>query len=155
MFEKITDFDGAKFENLWGGFSCECFADGVQTFVMFYKDNEEVLSYSGNEANDLLDFVLSEYYENDDTIIEDGFSTWLMGYYNDVVPTFNNKTENNEDLTTNDIPLPVLYETLLKDWKRQDKIISKQKKEIKRLRNKLENYSIKNYKLRKKLEGNK
>lgn len=88
MFEKITDFDGKQFLNLWGGFSCECFADGINTFVMFYIKDKEVLSLSGNDANDVLDFVLSEYYENENSTIEDGFSTWLMGHYDNVIPTF-------------------------------------------------------------------
>ena len=88
MFEKITDFDGKQFLNLWGGFSCECFVDGINTFVMFYIKDKEVLSLSGNDANDVLDFVLSEYYENENSTIEDGFSTWLMGHYDNVIPTF-------------------------------------------------------------------
>lgn len=152
MFEKITDFDGKQFFNLWGGFSCECFVDGINTFVMFYVKDEEVLSLSGNDANDILDFVLSEYYENENSTIEDGFSTWLMGHYDNVVPTFGEETESEEVLTTDDIPLSVLYKTLLKDWKRQDRIIEKQKKEIKKLKDKIDKYSIKNYEMRKQLE---
>ena len=46
----------------------------------------------------------------------------------------------------------MLYKTLLKDWKRQDKIIEKQKKEIKNLKDKVDKYSIKNYEMRKQLE---
>lgn len=93
MFEKITDFDGKQFLNLWGGFSCECFVDGINTFVMFYIKDEEVLSLSGNDANDILDFVLSEYYENENSTIEDGFSTWLMGHYDNVMPTFDKNSQ--------------------------------------------------------------
>jgi hypothetical protein len=152
MFEKITDFDGKQFLNLWGGFSCECFADGINTFVMFYIKDEEVLSLSGNGANDVLDFVLSEYYENENSTIEDGFSTWLMGHYDNVMPTFGEENEKEETLTTDDIPLSVLYKTLLKDCKRQDRIIEKQKKEIKKLKDKVDKYSIKNYEMRKQLE---
>lgn len=302
MFEKFTDFDGKQFLNLWGGFSCECFVDGINTFVMFYIKDEEVLSLSGNDANDVLDFVLSEYYENENSTIEDGFSTWLMGHYDNVMPTFdgaetkfkvgdwvvrgntiaqildiqeqyyigvdingkdftssrflnndkihlwtiadakdgdilqlgfvtaifqkcigNNckcycsvcegefeipsqdgddniygcynaapankeqrdtlfakmkeagyewyykekelkkidrqnivnfdkESEIEETLTTDDIPLSVLYKTLLKDCKRQDRIIEKQKKEIKKLKDKVDKYSIKNYEMRKQLE---
>ena len=303
MFEKFTDFDGKQFFNLWGGFSCECFVDGINTFVMFYIKDEEVLSLSGNDANDVLDFVLSEYYENENSTIEDGFSTWLMGHYDNVMPTFdgvepkfhkgewvackelntakiiNNEgdryevelidgnkgfphidyvdryfhlwnihdakdgdilqlgfvtaifqkcignnckcycsvcegefeipsqdgddniygcynaapankeqrdtlfakmkevgyewdykekelkkndrqnivnfdkeAEKEETLTTDDIPLSVLYKTLLKDCKRQDRIIEKQKKEIKKLKDKVDKYSIKNYEMRKQLE---
>lgn len=152
MFEKITDFDGKKFLNLWGSFSCKCFADGINTFVMFYVNNEEVLSLSGNDANNLLDFVLSEYYKNENSTIEDGFSTWLMEHYDNVMPTFEEETKEEETLTTEDIPLSVLYKTLLKDWKRQDKIIEKQKKEIKKLKDKVDKYSIKNYEMRKQLE---
>lgn len=89
MFEKFTDFNGKRFPNLWGDFSCECFVDGVNTFVMFYiKDKEVVLSFSGNDANDILDFVLSKYYENENSTIEDGFSNWLMEHYDNVIPTF-------------------------------------------------------------------
>lgn len=152
MLEKITDFDGKQFHNLWGGFSCECFADGINTFVMFYIKDEEVLSLSGNGANDVLDFVLSEYYENENSTIEDGFSTWLMGHYDNVMPTFGEENEKEETLTTDDIPLSVLYKTLLKDCKRQDRIIEKQKKEIKKLKDKIDKYSIKNYEMRKQLE---
>lgn len=152
MFEKITDFDGKQFLNLWGGFSCECFADGINTFVMFYIKDEEVLSLSGNGANDVLDFVLSEYYENENSTIEDGFSTWLMGHYDNVMPTFGEENEKEDTLTTDDIPLSVLYKTLLKDCKRQDRIIEKQKKEIKKLKDKVDKYSIKNYEMRKQLE---
>lgn len=93
MFEKITDFDGKQFLNLWGGFSCECFADGINTFVMFYIKDEEILSLSGNDANDILDFVLSEYYKNENSTIEDGFSTWLMGHYANVMPTFDKNSQ--------------------------------------------------------------
>ena len=93
MFEKITDFDGKQFLNLWGGFSCECFADGINTFVMFYIKDEEILSLSGNDANDILDFVLSEYYKNENSTIEDGFSTWLMGHYDNVMPTFDKNSQ--------------------------------------------------------------
>jgi len=152
MLEKITDFDGKQFLNLWGGFSCECFADGINTFVMFYIKDEEVLSLSGNGANDVLDFVLSEYYENENSTIEDGFSTWLMGHYDNVMPTFGEENEKEDTLTTDDIPLSVLYKTLLKDCKRQDRIIEKQKKEIKKLKDKVDKYSIKNYEMRKQLE---
>ena len=152
MLEKITDFDGKQFLNLWGGFSCECFVDGINTFVMFYIKDEEVLSLSGNGANDVLDFVLSEYYENENSTIEDGFSTWLMGPYDNVMPTFGEENEKEETLTTDDIPLSVLYKTLLKDCKRQDRIIEKQKKEIKKLKDKIDKYSIKNYEMRKQLE---
>lgn len=332
MFEKFTDFDGKQFLNLWGGFSCECFVDGINTFVMFYIKDEEVLSLSGNTANDILDFVLSEYYENENSTIEDGFSTWLMGHYDNVIPTFDKnpqpilapqsvpeatkeenvdntnkvepkfqngqwiirneegfkhniylikevkdcyvcedlngrkgtytfndvhknfkkwdisdakegdilfqdlmdgktfiysginpdkailysfiisndgkdvapyhigkpntgigyieenkniihpatkeqrdtlfakmkevgydigdipcttfdkEAEKEETLTTDDIPLPILYKTLLKDWKRQNRIIEKQKIEIKKLKDKVDKYSIKNYEMRKQLE---
>lgn len=151
-FEKITDFDGSKFENLWGGFSCKCIADGIVTFLMFYKDGEERLSLSGNNANEVLDFVLSEYYKNDNTKIEDGFSTWLLEYYDDVVPTFEKNSEEEEVLPTNDMPFERLYNNLLKDWKRQNKIISRQKTTIKKMKAKLENYSLQNHKLRIKLE---
>ena len=151
-FEKITDFDGSKFENLWGGFSCKCIADGIVTFLMFYKDGEERFSLSGNDANEVLDFVLSEYYKNDNTKIEDGFSTWLLEYYDDVVPTFEKNSEEEEVLPTNDMPFERLYNNLLKDWKRQNKIISRQKITIKKLKAKLENYSLQNHKLRVKLE---
>ena len=88
MFEKITDFDGKQFLNLWGGFSCVCFVDGINTFVTFYVKDKEVLSLSGNDANDILDFVLSEYYKNENSTIEDGFSTWLIEYYGNVKPPF-------------------------------------------------------------------
>ena len=152
MFEKITDFDGKQFLNLWGDFSCECFVDGINTFVMFYIKDKEVLSLSGNGANDVLDFVLSEYYENENSTIEEGFSTWLMGYYNNNIPTFDKEAEIEDTLTTDDIPLSVLYKTLLKEWKRQDKIIERQKKEIKKLKDKIAKYSIKNYEMRKQLE---
>lgn len=151
-FEKITDFDGSKFENLWGGFSCKCIADGIVTFLMFYKDGEERFSLSGNDANEVLDFVLSEYYKNDNTKIEDGFSTWLLKYYDDVVPTFEKNSEEEEVLPTNDMPFERLYNNLLKDWKRQNKIISRQKTTIKKMKAKLENYSLQNHKLRVKLE---
>ena len=137
MFEKITDFNGKRFLNLWGGFSCKCFVDGIKTFVMFYIKDEEVLSLSGNGANDVLDFVLSEYYENENSTIEEGFSTWLMGYYNNNIPTFDKESEIEDTLTTDDIPLSVLYKILLKEWKRQDKIIERQKKEIKKLKDKI------------------
>ena len=137
MFEKITDFDGKQFLNLWGGFSCECFADGINTFVMFYIKDEEILSLSGNDANDILDFVLSEYYKNENSTIEDGFSTWLMGHYDNVMPTFDKEAEIEGTLTTDDISLSVSYKILLKDWKHQNKIIKKQKKEIKKLRDKI------------------
>lgn len=152
MFEEITDFDGKQFFNLWGGFSCECFADGINTFVMFYIKDEEVLSFSGNDANDILDFVLSEYYKNENSTIEDGFSIWLMEHYDNVMPTFGEKTKEEETITSDDIPLSVLYKTLLKDWKRQNRIIEKQKKEIKELKDKVDKYSIKNYEMRKQLE---
>ena len=88
MFEKITDFDGKQFLNLWGGFSCVCFVDGINTFVTFYVKDKEVLSLSGNDANDILDFVLSKYYENENSTIEDGFSTWLIEHYDNVKPPF-------------------------------------------------------------------
>ena len=99
----------------------------------------------GEEANDLLDFVLSYYYENENTKIEDGFSSWLIEHYGG--------SEDIKDiLSVNDIPLPVLYRTLLNDWKRQDKIIKKLKNEIKKCKQKIETYSLKNYELRKQLE---
>ena len=119
---------------------------------MFYIKDEEVLSFSGNDANDILDFVLSEYYKNENSTIEDGFSTWLMEHYDNVMPTFGEKTKEEETITSDDIPLSVLYKTLLKDWKRQNRIIEKQKKEIKELKDKVDKYSIKNYEMRKQLE---
>lgn len=89
MLEKITDFDGRRFLNLWGGFSCVCFVDDINTFVTFYDvKDKEVLSLSGNEANDILDFVLSEYYKNENSTIEDGFSNWLIEHYDNVKPPF-------------------------------------------------------------------
>ena len=96
--------------------------------------------------------MLSEYYKNENSTIEDGFSTWLMEHYDNIMPTFGEETKEEETLTTDDIPLSVLYKTLLKDWKRQDKIIEKQKKEIKNLKDKVDKYSIKNYEMRKQLE---
>ena len=99
----------------------------------------------GEEANDLLDFVLSYYYENENTKIEDGFSSWLIEHYGE--------SEDIKDvLSVNDIPLPVLYRTLLNDWKRQDKIIKKLKNEIKKCKQKIETYSLKNFELRKQIE---
>ena len=41
---------------------------------------------------------------------------------------------------------------MLNDWKRQDKIIKKLKNEIKKCKQKIETYSLKNYELRKQLE---
>ena len=139
MIEKISDFNGIKFENLWGDFSCECAIDDISSYVMFFKDN------------DVLDFVLSKFYSSDDATIEDGFNSWLIERYNNIVPTFGN-VESNNDNDNDDIPLPVLYATLLKSWKMQEKIIKKQKREIKKLKKKVEKYSIKNYEMRKQLE---
>jgi len=107
MFEKITDFDGRIFLNLWGGFSCECFADGINTFVMFYINGKEVLSLSGNDANDVLDFVLSEYYVNENSTIEDGFSTWLMEHYDNVIPSVEPKFHNGEWVANSFLHSPV------------------------------------------------
>ena len=94
MFEKIVDFHNAKFNNLWRGYSCECFVNGDNVLVNFRKDKQEI-SICGDEANDLLDFVLSYYYENENT---------------------------------------------------------KMKNEIKKCKQKIEAYSLKNYELRKQLE---
>lgn len=58
MFEKIVDFHNAKFSNLWKGFSCECFIEDDKRLITFRKDELEIL-VEGEEANDLLDFVLS------------------------------------------------------------------------------------------------
>lgn len=135
MFEKIVDFHNAKFNNLWRGYSCECFVNGDNVLVNFRKDKQEI-SICGDEANDLLDFVLSYYYENENTKIEDGFSSWLVEHYAE----------------SDDIPLPVLYRTLPNDWKRQDKIIKNLKNEIKKCEQKIETYSLKIYELRKQLE---
>lgn len=144
MFEKIVDFHNAKFSNLWKGFSCECFIEDDKRLIRFRKDELDIL-VEGEEANDLLDFVLSYYYENENTKIEDGFSSWLIEHYGG--------SEDIKDiLSVNDIPLPVLYRTLLNDWKRQDKIIKKLKNEIKKCKQKIETYSLKNYELRKQLE---
>lgn len=144
MFEKIVDFHNTKFSNLWRGYSCECFVDGDNVFVNFFKDKQEI-SICGDEANDLLDFVLSYYYENESTKIEDGFSSWLIEHYGG--------SEDIKDiLSVNDIPLPVLYRTLLNDWKRQDKIIKNLKNEIKKCKQKIETYSLKNFELRKQIE---
>lgn len=151
MIEKISDFNGIKFENLWGDFSCECVIDDISSYVMFFKDNDVRISLSGDDANDVLDFVLSKFYSSNDTTIEDGFNSWLIERYNNIVPTFGN-VESNNDNDNDDIPLPVLYATLLKSWKMQEKIIKKQKREIKRLKEKVEKYSIKNYEMRKQLE---
>ena len=145
MFEKIADFDKKKFTDLWNGFSCECIADNYGLVVIFSHNGKEEITIEEDEASDLLDFVLSFYYENNDTKIEDGFSAWLMEHYG-------NSEEVDETLTVNDIPLPILYKTLLQDWKRQDKIIKKQKNEIKKYKKKIEDYSLKNFELRKQIE---
>ena len=98
MFEKIVDFHNAKFSNLWKGFSCECFIEDDKRLITFRKDELEIL-VEGEEANDLLDFVLSYYYENENTKIEDGFSSWLIEHYGE--------SEDIKDiLSVNDIPLP-------------------------------------------------
>lgn len=144
MFEKIVDFHNAKFNNLWRGYSCECFVNGDNVLVNFRKDKQEI-SICGDEANDLLDFVLSYYYENENTKIEDGFSSWLVEHYA-------GSDDIKDSLSVDDIPLPELYRTLLNDWKRQDKIIKKLKNEIKKCKQKIEAYSLKIYELRKQLE---
>ena len=61
MFEKIVDFHNAKFSNLWKGFSCECFIEDDKRLITFRKDELEIL-VEGEEANDLLDFVLSYFF---------------------------------------------------------------------------------------------
>lgn len=146
MFEKISDFHDVKFSNLWGGFTCECFVDDINTIVSFYK-NDESFSLNGSEAEDILDFVLSEYYENENTLIEDGFSNWLKSHYKTATPPSEGK-----DKEVQEDNLGSLYDTVFKEWKKQNKIIKNQKKQIKRLKEKLEKASITNFKLRKELE---
>lgn len=138
MFEKIIDFNNAKFNNLWGGFSCECLVDDTNKIVSFYKDNGECILVNGNNAEDILDFVLSEYYENEDTIIEDGFSKWLEEHYTKHTGHCEEKKE---------MPLDIIRKELDKQYK----IISNQKKEIKRLREKLEKSAKTNFELRKEI----
>ena len=144
MFEKIVDFHNAKFSNLWKGFSCECFIEDDKRLITFRKDELEIL-VKGEEANDLLDFVLSYFYENENAKIEDGFSSWFIEHYA-------GSDDIKDSLSVDDIPLPVLYRTLLNDWKRQDKIIKKLKNENKKCKQKNETYSLKIYELRKQLE---
>lgn len=148
MFEKISDFHNAKFSNLWGGFSCECFVDDINMIVSFYGNNES-FSLNGSEAEDILDFVLSEYYENENTVIEDGFNKWLKNYYNNNLPSSGQTKEEKPEEDN----LEILYNMVVKEWKKQDKIIKKQKKEIKYLRQRLEKSSITNFNLRKELEN--
>ena len=130
MFEKITDFDGKKFQNLLDGISCECFADNVSTFVIFYKNGKEFRSFSGNEANDILDFVLSEYYTMEMPAIEDAFNKWLGEYINNneaynAVSADNGKVEYNTALPFDNVTLSARYNCLLQDWNRLNKIIGK------------------------------
>lgn len=126
MFEKISDFHNTKFDNLWGGFSCVCFVTDTNTRIVFYKDGKEHILLSGNQANDLIDFVLSEYYENEHTIIEDGFSTWLMGYYDKP------KSEPDENNDKN------VIDTLLKDLRKQNEVIQQQNAQIEVLKLRIE-----------------
>ena len=139
MFVKISDFNYATFNNLWGGFSCDCIVDETNKVVSFYRDGEAFSLY-GSEAEDVLDFVLSEYYENEDTIIEDGFSNWLESHYKTVTPP--SERDN----------LEMLYDVAIKELKRQDKIIKSQKKQIKRLKERLKKASNTIFNLRKELE---
>lgn len=126
MFENITDFNGEKFVDLSDGLSCECFADGIMTFLVFSKDGEEQFSVSGNEANDALDYILSRFYENEDNTIEDCFDDWLNKHQKPVI----SDVKSNNDYTS----LSIRYEKLLNELKEQKKTISEQRKIISRLR---------------------
>lgn len=152
MFEKFTDFNGKQFQNLWGDLSCECFVDSVSTYITFYLGDEEVLCLSGNEGNDILDSVLSKYYINEESTIEDCFSSWLKEYYNNNESAIGDEVKSKATPTNDDIPLSTLYKNLLKYRKRQDRIIEKQKAIIKRLKEKIDKYSIKNHEMRKQLD---
>ena len=152
MFEKFTDFNGKQFQNLWGGLSCECFVDSVSTYITFYLGDEEVLCLSGNEGNDILDSVLSQYYINEESTIEDCFSSWLKEYYNNNESAIGDEVKSKATPKNDDIPLSTLYKNLLKYRKRQDRIIEKQRVIIKRLKEKIDKYSIKNHEMRKQLD---
>lgn len=81
MFQSFKDFNGQIFNGLGGGFSCRCSVDDVNACVMFFKGGKEVLSYKGQEANDVLDFVLSEYYKDEKSTIEGCFNMWLFEHF--------------------------------------------------------------------------
>ena len=148
MFVKISDFNNTTFNDLWGGFSCDCVVDETNKIISFYRDGE-AFSLSGNEVEDILDFVLSEYYENENTLIEDGFSNWLKKHHN--IPTLSSGHTEEEKPTEED-NLETLYNVVMKEWNRQNKIIKNQKNQIKRLKQKLDKSSSTNFILRKELE---
>ena len=107
---------------------------------MFYLGDEEVLCLSGNEGNDILDSVLSKYYINEESTIEDCFSSWLKEYYNNNESAIGDEVKSKATPKNDDIPLSTLYKNLLKYRKRQDRIIEKQRVIIKRLKEKIDKY---------------
>lgn len=130
MIENIKEFDGAIYENLWGGFTCDIKFYKGKPRVCFYKKNDLYIIRSGAEAEDLLDFVLSEYYENDDTKIEDGFNTWLMGYYDDIPPV----EFDENDWQRNKEQIKKLKEEISIIQDEKNKQIKRLREEIKRLK---------------------
>lgn len=147
MFEKITDFDNKFFKNLWGGFSCECFVDNNHKFISFHRNGgREQILLNGSAVEDVLDFVLSQYYEYEDTVIEDGFSKWLEENYQKNCETVNEEKQIDEH------NLADVYNMAVKDLNKQEKIIKNQKREIRNLKQKLEKASYTNFNLRKELE---
>ena len=124
VFEKISDFHGKEFFGLWGDFNCRCYVNEDVVFVTFFKtENEESTEkffIKGNNAIDLLDFVLSEYYKEDNVKIEDCFSCWLFDYYNKEVDTIQSgKVEYNTDLPFDDLSWEERYKSILSDWEKQ------------------------------------
>lgn len=147
VFEKISDFHGKEFWGLWGNFSCRCYVNNDTIFVYFCREDNnrmEKFFVNGDKAIDLFDFVLSEYYKDDDTKIEDGFSCWLSNNYHFMRE--HNKHENVQkiDLPFDEVGLELAYNSLLSDWKKQSdnikrlcRIIKRKNKRIKKLENKI------------------
>lgn len=157
VFEKISDFDNVMFENLWAGFVCKCEnVNGTPLIIAsknYDKENDvyrDEILFEGNEAIDMLDFVLSNYYENEDTTIEDGFSEYLQHYFHGLPPyeydpETDTNSEDSDNLNLDDIPLPVMYRIALKNLKHQEKVIDNLKSEVAEWKEKAERYSVKAY----------
>ena len=143
-FEKIADFNGEVFLGLWNDFNCRCYVNEDVVLVTFFKpffepeeNRQDKLIIKGNNAVDLLDYVLSEYYKGDNLNIEDCFNSWLIKNYK----VEDGKVEYTTDLPFDNVSWEEKYKCLLSDWNNQNdnikflcRTIKAKNKRIKRLK---------------------
>lgn len=152
MIERLRDFNDKQFGvNEWG---CKCIVNEEEDIysVTFFKE-DMMVHLHGNEAKDMLDWVLSYYYEKDGRDLQSCFNAWIVGNP-DVFKDNENKEDKEEypKLTPPEVPIECLYRNLLKAYKRSLKEVSEKDKEIEEWKNKAEKYSADYYELRQQIK---